>query len=683
MGWAQVTEDQERAFSCVATRFKSAILNLACGEGKLAIGMRSAQAFCTGMLLVAPTHALVASHLRQIGAMGGISGHRLLTPGGDVSGHHSGSAAGWDAQTRAAIAALQGCTTHSPTFVVIVCTPEALTHPVTRGVLAGCAQKRDCGLGVVAFDEHHVVFQWWQIRSDALAKAAGVVADVWDAARQQDPTGGAMRPLIIVMSSTLTDRDIAAIPAMYSMLSHETIRSSMVRDHVTLTLARLSAGGQAVHRYIVDLVLKRGRNGPGTIVYVPSATGAIAMATAIQALLESIGGTYTADDVIAVTGKQNRDGAATLLAQFAAGKARVAVVTEIWAQGISVPAVDLIITQPCRGLELSVQLEGRVGRGALRATPSEVHVLLAPGGYEAALISTLVDEANARRALAAAERSKDEQRILAARADLAAAERGVTSTTAGLQRYLPGHDICADQVVAAYFGTPPPANLTCGGRCNACRLQNATETATSDKVLSETESQLLYGSLFLLAHSAEYHRLPPAKLREAILKNTGLSSVKTSQHAAAIVETLYLTGILTAVVGLTTAGGVELARRRVPASKHYSLYYTCDLLNLVGPGYRTTHRYGSADKVPIRFGLPRVRMHLAAVTKRSRAPASSKGSTGGSSATNNSKKNKKKKTGKDITTAKRGRPPLAELTPNAALLPGQQSGRKRARGMTK
>jgi len=353
MGWAQVTEDQERAFSCVATRFKSAILNLACGEGKLAIGIRSAQSFCTGMLLVAPTHALVASHLRQIGAMGGISGHRLLTPGGDVSGHHSGSAAGWDAQTRAAIAALQGCTTHSPTFVVIVCTPEALTHPVTRGVLAGCAQKRDCGLGVVAFDEHHVVFQWWQIRSDALAKAAGVVADVWDAARQQDPTGGAMRPLITVMSSTLTDRDVAAIPAMCGMHSHETIRSSMVRDHVTLTLARLSAGGKAVHRYVADLVLKRGRNGPGTIVYVPSATGAVTMATAIQALLESIGGTHTAENVIAVTGKQNRDGAATLLAQFAAGKVRVAVVTEIWAQGISVPAVDLVITQPCRGLELS------------------------------------------------------------------------------------------------------------------------------------------------------------------------------------------------------------------------------------------------------------------------------------------------------------------------------------------
>ena len=675
MGWGQVTEDQELGFSCVATRFNSVILNLACGEGKLAIATRSAQTFCTGMLLVAPTHALVASHLRQIADMCGISGHRLLTPGGDVGG----SAAGWDAQTRAAVAALQACTTNSPGFVVVVCTPEALTHPVTRGVLAGCAQKRDCGLGVVAFDEHHVVFQWWQIRSDALAKAAGVVADVWDAARQQDPTGGAMRPLIIVMSSTLTDRDIDAIPAMHGMAGHEVIRSSMARHHVTLTLARLSASGQAVHRYVVDLVSKRGRNGPGIIVYVPSATGAVTMATAIQALLESIGGTYTADDVIAVTGKQNRDGAATLLAQFAAGSIRVAVVTEIWAQGISVPALDLVITQPCRFLELGVQVEGRLGRGKLRATPSEVHVLVTPGGHEAALLSTLVDEANARRALAAAERSKDERRILAARADLAAAERGVTSTTAVLQRYLPGHDVCADQVVAKYFGTPPPVNLTCDGRCNSCRLQNATETATSDKLLSETESQVLYGSLVLLGHSAGYHRISPASLREAILKNTGLPSVKTSQHAAATVEILYLAGFLTPVVGLTAAGGIELARHRVPGSKHYSLFYTCNLLDLVGAGYRTTHRYRSADKVPLKFGLPRVRLHLAAVTKRSRA--SSKGSTGGSSATKNSKK--KKKPSKDITNAKRGRTPLAELTPNAALLLAQQPGRKRARGISK
>jgi len=356
--------------------------------------------------------------------------------------------------------------------VATLCSAHCSTHCATHAalvsptsVLAACAQKKNCGLGVVAYDEHQVMMQWWQIRRVALAKAAGVVSDIWDRARKRNPTTAAPRPLIVVMSGTMTDVDIAAVPALCGMIEPETIRSSMVRHHVNLKLVRLSAAGKPALQYVADLAGALGDGAPGILVYVPTATGVNAMASSLQVLFESSAHPgLSANDVVAVTGQKDRAGTATLLQQFAARKYKVMATTEVLAQGINVPAIDLVLYGFPNGHELSKQLEGRLGRGRLRDTRSTVHVLLTPAAYETALHAALSAESTARRALAAAERGGAAGHITDARADLVTAERGVASVGAELRRHLFGGDVCADHVWRSALQRALPCLPTSAGR---------------------------------------------------------------------------------------------------------------------------------------------------------------------------------------------------------------------------
>ena len=125
-GWVDITDEQELAHSAISTRLKSAVYNLAPGTGKLSLAVYGGMSFCNGMIIVCPTHPLAESHLMQLADMEGVTGHRLLPSGEDVD------SADWNEQTWAAIRAIESCTTSSPDFIVVVCTPEALAHQVTQ-----------------------------------------------------------------------------------------------------------------------------------------------------------------------------------------------------------------------------------------------------------------------------------------------------------------------------------------------------------------------------------------------------------------------------------------------------------------------------------------------------------------------------------------------------------------------
>ena len=342
----------------------------------------------------------------------------------------------------------------------------ALVSPTS--VLTACAQKKNCRLGVVAHDEHQVMRQWWQIRRVALAKAAGVVADIWDRARKLNPTTAAPRPLVVVMSGTMTTEDMAAVPALHGMIEPENIRSSVVRHHVNLKLVRLSASGKPARQHVANLVGTLNDGAPGILVCAPTATGVNAMTSFLQVLFESSAHPgLSANDVIAVTGQKDRAGTATLLQQSAARKFKVMGTTEVLAplaQGVNVPATDLVLCGFPNGHELSKQLEGRIGRGPLRDTRSTVHVLLTPAACEVALHAALSAESTTRHALAAAEKGGAADRIANARADLVTAERGVASVGAELRRHLFGGDVCADHVWRSALQRALPCLPTSAGR---------------------------------------------------------------------------------------------------------------------------------------------------------------------------------------------------------------------------